>query len=178
MSKRSMVCFIVLFIGALVLLGCGEADNAGTAIATATNGTSKTASAPTQKPVQHFKPGQTIKIGDTWQVKINSATTNQGDQVFQPKSGNVYLVIDVSMTNISSQEQTASSLLMWKLRDATGQAYTEAITSNTAPDGKVEANSPIRGTLTYEVPASMKSFTLAFEADIVSSGQTIWDINV
>ena len=46
------------------------------------------------------------------------------------------------------------------------------------PDGKVEAGAPLRGQLVYEIPTSMKDYTLSFQADITSSGQTIWDIHM
>jgi hypothetical protein len=46
------------------------------------------------------------------------------------------------------------------------------------PDGKVEAAAPLRGQLVYEVPTSIKDYTLSFQADFTSSGQTIWDIHM
>jgi hypothetical protein len=44
-------------------------------------------------------------------------------------------------------------------------------------DGKVAAGSLLKGSIVYEVPASMHQFTLSFEPDITSPGQTIWDIH-
>ncbi|WP_201390373.1 hypothetical protein [Ktedonobacter sp. SOSP1-52] len=37
---------------------------------------------------------------------------------------------------------------------------------------------PERNILTYQVSASQKSFTLAFEAGLLSSGQTVWDLSI
>jgi hypothetical protein len=45
-------------------------------------------------------------------------------------------------------------------------------------DGKVAAGDKSKGDLTYQVSASQKSFTLAFEADLLSSGQTVWDLSI
>ncbi len=50
--------------------------------------------------------------------------------------------------------------------------------SGKPPDGKVESGNLLRGQLTYEVPKTQKSFTFSFEADIISSGQTLWNLSV
>ena len=192
MKRKSLwLLGLIIIIGAL--LACGQTtNNTGTAVqdsgastgnqssqnSTTTQSNQSQAVTPTAAPAaQHFKVGQTVKVGDTWEVTVNSVKTSQGGDFDQPKAGNTYLLVNVSLKNVSSQEQTVSSLLMFKLRDSTGQDYNETITTGaSAPDGKVEAGSPLRGTLAYEVPTSVHSFTLAFEADMLSSGQTIWDI--
>ncbi len=98
----------------------------------------------------------------------------------QPKSGDTYLVIDASFKNVSSTEQDLSTLLQLSLKDATGQKYDETITTfaKQPPDGKVAAGDIVRGQVVYEVPSAQKAFTLAFQSDIVSSGQVIWDIKL
>jgi len=155
-----------------VIMACGAAsDNSGSVT---TGGSSSTSAA------QHFKVGQQVKVGSTWVVTLNSAKTHGATDYDQPKSGDTYLVVDVSLKNVSSQEQDLSSLAQFTLKDATGQSYTETITTfaNAAPDGKVEAGSLSRGQMVYEVPTAQKTFTFAFEADIVSGGETIWDISI
>ena len=111
---------------------------------------------------------------------VNSAKTDSGGQYSSLKSGDVYLLVDVSLTNISSKEQVTSSLGDWKLTGTDGQAYSTSFFSDapSAPDGKVEPGSPAKGTLAYEVPSSVKSFNLAFAPSILQSGQTVWDISV
>ena len=100
-------------------------------------------------------------------------------QSSSPCRANIYLVIDLTMKNLSSQEQNVSSLAQFTFQDATGQQYDEALTDiGHPPDGKVEAGGILRGQLTYEVPTSQHQFTLAFENDLLSGGQTIWDISV
>lgn len=170
---------LTLFLGTLVILGallaCGGSDtNTGTAANSDTQ--TKNTPAPAQ---QHFKIGQTVKIGSTFQQTINSAKVSDGDDMNHPKAGTHYLLVDVSITNVSQKEQEISSMAMWDLRDSTGQQYTESITSFTKPpDGKLEPGSPLRGVIAYEVPTGMHAFTLAFQADMLSAGQTTWDISV
>jgi uncharacterized protein DUF4352 len=163
----------VASLAAVVVIACGGGASANSG--STTSGSSSTTSASTQ----HFKVGQQVKVGSTWVITVNSVKTSQGDDVFQPKSGNTFLIVDLTAKNVSSTEQTLSSILSFTLKDSTGQKYDETIvTGATAPDGKVAAGDQVRGQLAYEVPASMKAFTFAFEADILSSGQTIWDLAV
>jgi len=169
---------LLFLVGFLVLIGtliaCGEASN------TNTGTTSASSPAATQASHQHFKVGETVTIGNTWKVVVNSVKTDKGGQFSALKAGNTYLVVDISLTNISSQEQSISSALNFTLQDATGQKYTESIDTNAGatPDGKVAAGSPLRGSIAYEVPASMKTFTLSFTPDITASGQSIWDLKL
>jgi hypothetical protein len=166
---------LCIIIGALI--ACGGSDNTGTK---ANSGNSTTSSTSDTKPAQHFKVGDTVKVGDTWQVVVNSVKTDDGGQYSGLKSGDTYLVVDISLTNLSSKEQTVSSALSFTLQDSTGQKYNESIDGNAGAtlDGKVSAGSPLRGIIAYEVPSSVKSFVLNFAPDIVSSGQTTWDLTV
>jgi flagellar basal body-associated protein FliL len=174
-KKRSRTwLWIVLGVLAVLLLGCigivalvtsaAKTTNTGTV---ATTIPSSSTSAPTSNPSgQHFKVGQVVTVGDTWQVTVNSANHH-------------YHILDVTLKNISLQEQNVSSALNFSLQDSTGQKYTETILpSKTPPDGKVEAGSLLRGQLSYEVPTSEKAFTFSFQANVISGGQTIWDIKV
>ncbi len=179
--KRTRLFFVfslAFAIAALTLLACGEStNNAGTATDNSKppNGNTSTSSNTTP---HHFKVGQQVKVGDTWNVTLDSVKTSPGSQYIKPKGGNVYLLVTISMKNASNQEQNVSSLANFSLQDSSGQKYTETIDpdAGTAPDGKVEAGSPIKGTLVYEVPTSMHLFTFSFAPDMTSSGQTIWDI--
>jgi uncharacterized protein DUF4352 len=171
---RLLLTLAIVCVVALVIIACGAASDTASNSGTTTNGGTSSAT-----KSQHFKVGQQVKVGDTYVVTVNSVKTDAGDDVFKPKDGNTFLIVDVSLKNVSSKEQDLSSLLQFTLKDSSGQKYDETIVSNaTAPDGKIEAGDVTKGQLAYEVPAAQKSFTLAFEADIVSGGQTTWDLSV
>lgn len=164
----------LLGVLALVIMACGGSSaNAGTSVGTSGNNSSNSNSS------KHFKVGDQVKVGDTFIVTVNSFKTNPGDDIFKPKSGNQFVVVDVTLKNVGSKEQDISSLLQFTLKDATGQKYTETIISNvTPPDGKLAAGDLLKGQIAYEVAASQHDFTFAFEADIISGGQTVWDLHV
>lgn len=171
-SRLYFVFGIAFCIAMFTLLACGEStSNTGTAA----GGTKPTT---TNIAPRHFSVGQQVKVGDTWMVTLDNVKTSKGSDYAKPKDGNVYLLVTVSMKNVSNQEQTVSSLGNFSLQDSSGQKYTQTIypDAGTAPDGKVEAGSPIKGVLVYEAPTSMHQFTFSFAPDMISSGQTIWDI--
>ncbi|HEU5375861.1 MAG TPA: DUF4352 domain-containing protein [Ktedonobacteraceae bacterium] len=168
---RILFASLILFFA---LIACGDAASNSGAVVT---GTTTATSAPA---ASHFKTGQVVKVGDTWEVTVNSIKKSQGDEFSKPDSGNMFLIVNVTVKNISAKEQTISSLLNFKLKDADGTEGKTNFLSGTspAPDGKIAAGDKSRGDLVYEVSASQKNFTLAFESDIFSSGQVIWDLSI
>jgi len=165
---------LLLALLAVVFAACGtSSSNTGT-IATSTPGATAT-------QATHFKVGDTVTVGNVWKVVVNSITTDNGGSYSSLKSGDIYAVIDISMTNVSSSEQTVSSLLMFTFKDSTGQKYNESFDPNVngaSPNGKVATGDTLRGLLVYEVPEAQKHFTLAFAPNITASGQTIWDLSL
>lgn len=173
--KQRFILLLGIVILAGTILACGGSDNTGTKTGTTDAGNTTNAT-----PPKHFKVGDTVKVGSTWQAVVNSVKTDDGGQYSALKSGDVYLVVDMSLTNLSNQEQNVSSMLNFTLQDSTGQKYNQTIDTNAGAsiDGKVSAGSPLRGSLAFEVPSSVKSFTLNFSPDVVASGQTTWDLSV
>ena len=177
-SKLGIGCGViaaVVILIAIISMANGSKSNTGTIASTSSTANTSTQ----QQSTQHFKVGQTVTVGNTWQIVVSNVRTDPGGQYDTLKSGDTYLAIDMSFKNISSQEAQLFGTADWTLRDASGQSYDSSYDSNITaaePEGKVEAGDPAKGTLVYEVPASMKQFTLAFENNSFESGQTIWDI--
>lgn len=175
-----MIVVLLLACGGIAAAVINGTTSVATVVATQVVATTTTVqSQPTTASTnnQHFKVGQVVKVNATWQVTINSVKTANGGNFSTPAAGNTYFIVDVTLKNLSGQEQNVSSALNFSLQDATGQKYTETILiGETPPDGKIEANSLLRGQLTYEVPTSQTSFTFNFEPDLVAGGQTVWDL--
>ena len=66
----------------------------------------------------------------SWQITINSAKTSHGSEFNQPKSGNVFLILQITAKNLSASEQNISSLVQFTLTDASGQKYNQTIDSD------------------------------------------------
>lgn len=122
--------------------------------------------------------GQATVIG-LWQVTFNRATTSPGDHTFAPHAGKIFLIVDVTVQNDSSDPQIISSGLMFILKDSTGQAYNETLTDIGKPlDGTVQAGDKLRGQMIYEVPATEHSFTFQFQDSTYYANVGTWNIRV
>lgn len=123
--------------------------------------------------------GETVTFNSIWQITVNSVQTSPGQGFDQPKAGDQYLLLDVTLVNISNSEQEVASSFNFTLRDTEGREIEMAFVdfASPPPSGKVEPQQKIRGTLPYEVPQSQHDFVLSF-TDIMQSGQLFWDIHV
>jgi hypothetical protein len=179
---RRLPLYFALILASL-LAACGSispSSNQGSAITpTPTTQPAQPTATPSPTPLAHFKVGQTVQVGNIWQITVTKpqrVTPGQYDYIKKP--GDVILMISVSLKNISSGEQTVYSYGQFTLRDSTGTAASPTYiqSAQQPPNGKVEANMPISGDLVYEIPPGEHHFTLAFETNLFAPGQTIWDI--
>lgn len=166
-------------ISALIMAGGKAAQQAVNQAST------QVAQLPTTQPTTQSSTQAQTKVGvpfvvnDTWTVTVNKVSTNQGDNLINiPKAGNIYLVVNVTLKNTSSQNQGASSLVMFSLKDSTGQTYNQNIVFGHSPDGQAAAGGLVRGDIAYEVPKSIHSFTLQFVSSLASSDLTEWNLTI
>jgi hypothetical protein len=176
---------LVLALLALTLVACGSTANTGTAVTPAPTQPSPYPTMPQPinvTPVSdvHFAVGDIVSIGGTWQITITKASLQQGGQYDSPAPGTRYLVLSLVIKNISQDEQRFFGSAAFTLRTPDGQAiYTTFISSaKPEPSGKVEAGGPLAGDIVYNVPVAIHAFSLSFELDPSSPGQTVWDITV
>lgn len=126
----------------------------------------------------HHKLNEAVSVSNTWEVTVTKISTSQGSTLSTPAAGNTFVQIEVSMKNISKTSQIASSLIQFSLHDTSGQKYQENILSGaSSPEGSVAAGDPIKGTITYEVPANTKSFVLDFTPNFTGD-QASWDLSL
>lgn len=92
----------------------------------------------------------------------------------------MYLEINVSVTNDTGQTQFFSSFESLTLKDSSGQAYHQTFASDApdTPDGNVTAGSKLRGTVVYEVPASMHAFEFDVAPNPFRKTIAVWDLSV
>jgi hypothetical protein len=181
MSKSKKV--FSLLLGCFILIGafiaCGGSDsNTGTlADANSSNNSKSTPAASTK-----FHVGDAVKVGDKWNITINEVKTMEKDGDFHApqKEGNVFLAINVTAENTAAEEQDISSALNFSLKGSDGTKYNQTIltTESPAPDGKIEVGGKQKGVLAYEVAGSEKNFILSFAPDLLSDGQTQWELTV
>lgn len=109
---------------------------------------------------------------------MNSVKTNHGDSNYTPKQGSIYLVIDVTVINISGNNQLFASGYYFRLTDSTGQPYDEQFTDfGGPPEGTIIPNGKLRGQQIYEVPTSEHAFMLQVQGgNGTDAPVAIWSI--
>ncbi len=165
---------VAVAIAVMVLVALASAGSHAPTVASQVNASANTPVA----TLTTFSVGKTATNG-TWNVTVNSVKTVSGDQAFSPASGNIYVVIDVTSANISSNPLLVSSGASFTLKDNTGQAYNEVFTDiGKPPDGTVRPVDKLRGPIVYEVPKSVHSFTFAFQSNLFDANAAIWIFTV
>jgi len=122
--------------------------------------------------------GQPVVVNADWTVTLNKVFKSTGDSFNTPKAGYIYLVVNVTLLNTSGQNQTASTLAQWSLKDESGQTYEQDIFFSGSPDGSVRDGGKIRGNITYEVPKSIHRFILQFVPDIGATDLAEWNVSI
>ena len=191
-KKGFIVVFVMLFCALVLFAACEESNNnrtfsatpATTPIIISSPSLDTTESTQIAQSVQstpgatkHYKVGDVANVGNIWSVTVNSVKASNGQNYSTPMSGNVYLLIDVSLKNVSNKARVVSSMAQFHLHDDAGQEYTEAITTFTkAPDGSAKADASLHGVFAYEVPQDMHNYTFSFSPDMQDSTEATWDL--
>lgn len=112
--------------------------------------------------------GDTIDFGGI-QYTLNSVTTVLEDAISSPPSEDVYLVLDVTITNNTSEEFSSSSLISFDLKGSDAYTYDLAIFVDTkgSLDVSVPAGDVARGEIAFDVP-NLDSYRLSVTPDFLS----------
>jgi flagellar basal body-associated protein FliL len=183
-----LIIAVVVLVLIVIIAVASQAGNSGQPTTTTKQATQPASTGqPSQPTLQPTTPqsqpnviGKPVQVANTWSVTVNSVRKSTGDDISQPKNGNTFIIVNVTLKNISSSNLTASSGLMFQLKDQTGQIYTEQFTSfaKSAPDGTVSPGSLLRGELVYEVPSSMHAFTFSFQRSFLIDDLVEWKVTI
>ena len=182
MKKYTFYC-ILLLIGVIFISGCTSSkpyvqpQSANTPSPASYPVVTKTSQA--QAPiVKTFNVGESASDGKL-RITVNSRkfTNTVGNEYITPKSGNQYLVLDVTVENLQPDKSTAfSSLMQFDAADSYGYAYNEDVMATVSIDKGWRDGSDLlpggkrRGNVVFEVPLDAKGLQFLFKFDF--SGQT------
>lgn len=134
---------------------------------------------PTELPGEQVQEthavGEPVEVGDLT-VTVNEVTYPAGDDFNQPKEGNKFVVVDLTLQNRGSEAAAASSILQMELKDGTGQRYDVDLLATTAsggstPEGELAPGETLRGQVGYQVPADAQDLVFVFDADVFGGGR-------
>lgn len=132
---------------------------------------------PTRVPGRYYV-GDTVTVDGTYVVTVNGVSTSKGG-FFKPRKGNTFLIVDLTIRNISDQPQGISSWLQFALKDSTGQKRGETLVDNVnGPDGNLAPGDTVRGQIGYEVPRSQHDFSFSFQPNWFQPTVIVWLLSV
>lgn len=168
--------WIIIAIVAIAIIGAAsggedepkkvESNNAETSIST------DVAVAETVATPEEFTVGDTVEFKDV-KVTLNSIKENTGSQFNKPTDGNVFLLVDFTIENNSSEELNVSSMMCFEAYQdgySTSMSLSALIEKEGAQlDGTVAPGKKMQGTIGYEVPATYSEFEISYTPDVWSS---------
>lgn len=113
--------------------------------------------------------GDVLAVGDTGEsdgveITLNSfRRTSSG--LLDPDAGNEYLIVNLTASNTTNEEQIVSSLLNFSVQDAAGESYNQSFTAGveTSLDGNIPAGEEMTGEIAYEIPEDATDLVLIFD---------------
>ena len=181
--------FIWILIAALILVYIGNVTSGSSASSTNTVSTSFTTPVPNQPtpnsaqsdtyPDGNYKVGRTATV-NSMDATVSNVRTSYGTAYDSLHSGDVYLIIDVTVKNNTGSVQSAING-NFSLIDTNSKQYTTTFTGMSNIQSiniiNLQDGAKTEGQIVYEVPESMKKFTLIYEPNLyLSSNKAIWDI--
>lgn len=125
-----------------------------------------------------FNIGDTIE-SDDFRITVNGVRTATVDSTgyYKPKDGNEFFLVNITLENISDEDKTVSSVMMFKVVDQNGTSYDMTIFPDAqgSLDGTVGPTRKMTGEYCVEVPQGATGLELEFE-DILSK-QVIVKLN-
>ncbi len=159
---KKLLCLVVSFIMLLSLTSCMETEP------------TKEINGATQESAseQTFSLAETA-VFETLKITATELKESSGTDFFKPDAGNIFVGINFTIENISSEEQAISSLLLF-------EAYADDIkcdySINAACafnegtlDGALAAGKKMVGWYAIEVPADWKNIELNVEPSLLSN---------
>lgn len=127
--------------------------------------------------------GETIGFGDV-EVTVNEMRTESELGMFaEPDSGNEYVVVDISITNNTGEEQRFSTILQMMVKDEQGYTYQEDLMASSQLDRGFDEGTPLsdgetrRGELVYEIEEGLSPLYWVFEFSLFATGdKTFWQL--
>ena len=126
--------------------------------------------------------GESLAVGETgdagdFQITLNSVNRTT-DGLLAPGAGNEYLIVDLTVENVGTNDSVVSSLLNFSVKDADGTSYNQSFTAGveTSLDGDVAANQQLTGQIAYEVPQGSTGLVLYFDP-ILGGNELQWALD-
>lgn len=114
-----------------------------------------------------FAKGETATFGDSFEVKANSIKTNYDPgSYYKPGDGNQYIVLNVTVKNISDESQYVSAYTFSLIDNGISKAASYITVADKLDTGTLEPGASITGNLLYEVNKDASGLKLKYETTV------------
>lgn len=174
---------IVIFVIIGALGSGGSKKDNSTTTANKTNDSSSISSSTDSKEentTKNYSVGDTVELKD-YKVTVNGVRTVTQDNTgyIKAEEGKEFFLVDCTVENTSSKDQTVSSIMMFKIVDKDGRSYDQALftDANGQLDGTVGSGRKITGEYCVQVPQGQTGLELEFNSSLINNQQIIVSLN-
>ena len=170
-QKHTLLGIVIAIIGLLMILGLLDSTEEKPTKVSNNVSESTNDSTASETPT----PNPTFGVGDTAEYKgvkvtLNSVTESKGNQYNKPTEGNVFLLVNFTIENGTSDDLAVSSLLSFDAYQddfSTTLSFTALMEkSGEQLDGNIAPGKKMQGSIGYEIPATYSEFEINYQADI------------
>lgn len=138
----------------------------------------QTAEQPKEETPEFFKIGETA-VTKKVKATITEMEKSEGDEFNKPADGHEFVLLHMTIENVSDQEIVVSSMLNFNAYvddNAINENLAAQISKDGAKtmDGTIAAGKKLTGTLAYEVPKGWKKLEIHFKPDQFSDTTIKW----
>lgn len=150
---------LVLVIVGILILACGDISSTSSASKSGSLGSGT----PVLTPPAHFKVGSHVQLGNEWLITVNKLNTFGGGTFdAKPGPGNTYLLIDITMKNISHKQHTTSRY-DYTLRALNGDKEKDSVLFDYSDfGGTLTPGEQAHGKIPFEIPTKVHQYILSF----------------
>ncbi|MDR3311269.1 MAG: DUF4352 domain-containing protein [Oscillospiraceae bacterium] len=174
--KKLIAPLLALALAAAMLAGCGATSDTPSH----GDGDAPASSSPSSKD-ETFKLGETA-VFKSLKISANKIERSGGSEYNEPGAGNVFLGVQFTIENVSDEEQTISSYLLF-------EAYADDVKldqsiwasvefSDGTLDGSLSPGKKMTGYYAVEVPDDAEVLELEVKSSWLSSSKAIFVIDI
>lgn len=177
MRIRTLATLCAAGLLAFVLTACGSSEPSATPSGSTSGSPSGAPSAPAPAPTP-----KTFGIGSTQTSGSFSATLlgyreSEGKESWnKPDEGNVFVLVQFELENVSSSDATVSSILCFEAYVdgyKIDEDFGAAMEADGTLDGTLAAGRKMKGEIGFQVPANWKTLEVVFNDNPFSSKEAV-----
>lgn len=174
-GNRSLkkVALTSLFVGGLLLAGCGETEQPEKVGEDTT--TENTEQVQKEEAKTEFNVGEQIKLGDTilTVIKVDKSAGSEWDK---PQSGNEFIIVHVKVEN-AGDGNISYNPFDYKLKNSNGQITDQTFTTidndTSLSSGQLAPGGVVEGTIPFEAPVGDAGIQLIYQPNIFNDSKII-----